>query len=440
MRISSALAGLVCFGFLVSPVSASAAVLDLATAVERSLDRNPKIQEVRERESQTRFEKYNLRSSLLPTIGITAVASHQKDSVANRTVGAVPFSGDSYNLYNVGIRGEQSLFTYGIFAAVKAAELAREISEVALETSERDMTREVIKAYFKVVLKENQVRLLEGEQAAVSDVLRTAQNRLRLGGKRIDVLQVRTQLALVKPKIDRAKNEFTAAAAELAELMQEGTAFELSSQMPNLKVKDVEKRLDLSKFRLPELVKLRLEREQVDEARAVTLGKHLPQLKAIGSYAFANYTKAELFDPASNSWAVQLQLTVPLFSGLSSVFERRALNSRDEQLILRERDTANQLQLAQLKSRKTLESAEASLGSAEEAATLAKDSLREAQRDYRFGILDFLQFMQVQQADFEASSSLAQLRYDAIVAYADYFVASGQPIRTLVNELTQGAK
>ena len=59
----------------------------------------------------------------------------------------------------------------------------------------------------------------------------------------------------------------------------------------------------------------------------------------------------------------------------------------------------------------------------------------EARRSYNLGSIDFLQYMQVQQAEFEAISSLNQLKFGAIVAYANYFVASGQPLATLVNAL-----
>lgn len=440
-RFALSLAALLAIPCLVKQADA-AAPLDLKTAVDQALANSPAIREAEEKLNQLRFQKYGIRSSLLPQIAMSANAAHRKDSVANKTVGAVPFGGSPYNLYNVGIKGEQVLLAYGTFSAVAMAEYDRELGANSVEIARRDLTRRLISVYYRTVMNENLLRLLDEQEKVVGEILSIAQRRVNLGGKRIDVLQVRTQLALLKPKIEKAKNELSAAAAELANLMGKADTSEITirGRMPNISTKELEKFLNLKEFNLPELNAIRLQRAQVDEEKSVTLGKNLPNLKILGDFNFINYTKADLFEPASNAWSVQLLLTVPIFSGLSSVFERRALNSRDAQLEYQERDVTNAVVLEQIKSRKGLESAEASLASAEEAAKLARDSLNEARRDYRFGIMDFLQFLQVEAQDFEAATSLLQLRYDAINASSTYFAASGQPLSTLVEILSREEK
>ncbi len=179
------------------------------------------------------------------------------------------------------------------------------------------------------------------------------------------------------------------------------------------------------------------QREQVSETQSVLLGKHLPSLKLTGDYNFANFTKSDLFDSASNAWVLTLTLNVPLFSGFSSIYERKISASKEVQLELQERDLRNLVSLDQIKSRKALEAAELSLASAAEAASLAKESLTEGRRDYNYGIIDFLQYLQVQRSNFDAISSLNQLKYDNIAALTDYFVASGQPLGTLIELLSQ---
>ena len=422
--------------------TSAATPIDLRTAVNQSMSFSPAIREAEERINQLRFQKYGIRTSILPQIDVTASGSHRKDAVANRTVGAVPFGGSPYNLYSVGVRGEQLLLGYGTFAAISMAEYDRELGETQVEIAKRDLTRRIISVFYRTVLNENLLRIFDEQEKVVGEILGIARRRMNLGGKRIDVLQVQTQLALLKPKIEKAKNELSASAAELANLMgqAENNEITIRGYMPNIVTKDLEKLLNLKEFELPELNAIRLRREQIDKEKSVTLGKNLPNLKLIGDYNFINYTKADLLEPASNSWSMQILLSVPIFSGLSSVFERRALNSRDTQLEFQERNVTNAAVLEQIKSRKSLESAEASLASAEEAAKLARESLNEARREYRFGIIDFLQFLQVEAQDFEAATSLLQLRYDAINASANYFAASGQPLDTLVDLLSKETK
>ncbi len=420
------------------PSMGYSAALDLKGAVEHALAHSPTMKESRERLDQARFQKYALTSTLFPKVDLSASQTHRKDAVANRT--SVPFGGEAYNSYSVSLKGTQPLFVYGIFSGLSQSEYAREITEVEIEIKERDLVRSVINAYYQTLMNDRLLKIYEEQEKVVQEILGTAQRRLSLGGKKIDVLQVRTQLALLKPKIAKAKNELESSAAELANLLGMGENLELTlkGEIPSLGLNQMGKYLDLKVFNLPDLKKVRLQREQLDEEKSVSLGKHLPSLKLIGDYSYNNYTKSDLFLDASNSWSAQLLLDIPLFSGLSSYFERRALTSRGAQLELNEIEVKNRLVLAQIKAKKALETAEASLASAEEAAKLARDSLNEARREYRFGIMDFLGFLQVENTDFQAASSLLQLRYDAIKAYCDYFAASGQPLNILVNLLNDG--
>lgn len=423
---------------LLTAAPASAALLDLTAAVDQAVRNSPVLREAREKQNQFRFEASVSRASLFPLIEATGNAAHRKDTVANRIAGgAILFGGDPYNLYSFGITAEQPLFVWGSLAAVRQAGIDHDVSTLDQEITARDLTRDVISAYYRVVLNENFIRINLEQEEVTKEALNTARTRLGLGGRRLDLLQVRTRLALIRPQIEKARNDLATAAAELAKLMGDTSLanFQLRDSIPKLLLSDVEKELNLKEFHLPELDKLRLSRERLDEQRTIILGKQLPSLRFRGQYNFENYTKAEIFDPAARSWSAGLVLSVPIFSGLSSIFERKSVNAQDAQLEAQEKDTSNALTLAQVRSRKVLDSAGVSLGFAEEAAGLARDSMGQAARDYRFGQIDFLQYLQVQQSNFEALTSLQQWKYDNIVALTDYFRSSGQPISLLVNKL-----
>lgn len=424
-----------------SPLNVSAAILDLNAAVDQAIRNSPVLQEARDKQEQYRFQASGLRATLFPTVDVNGNASRRKDSVANKLPGAVIFGGDPYNIYTLGLTVDQPVLVWGSLAAVRQAGIDHDVSTLDQEITARDLTRDVIAAYYRVVLYQSFININEEQEGVIKEALNTARTRLGLGGRRLDLLQVRTRLALIRPQIEKARNDLAAAAAELAKLMGEPSLgnFELRGVIPKLLYSDVEKRLNLKEFRLPELDRLRLARERLDEERSVILGKQLPSLRFRGEYNFQNYTKAELFDPAANTWSAGLVLSVPLFSGLSSIFERKSVNAQDAQLESQEREQANTLSLAQVRSRKVLDSAGVSLGYAEEAAALARDSMGQAARDYRFGQIDFLQYLQVQQSNFEALTSLAQWKYDNIVALADYFRASGQPLSTLVSSINAAA-
>lgn len=417
--------------------AANAAPLDLASAVKESLNSSPAVREATEKVNQYRQQKRLAISSMFANIDLSVTSTYRKDSVADKS--SVPFDGDPYNIYGAGLKGEQTLYRYGSFSAISKEQYQSEIGVKELEIVRRDLTGEVIRIFYKAILNEKLVRLLEDEEKSVREILLIAQRRLGIGGRRIDVLQVRTRLALLRPKIEKARNERAFSTAELARLIgrSDESEIQISGQIPILDMKKVEQHMNLKEFDILELEKIRLQRAQLEQQKAVAFGKNMPQLKVVGDYSFLNYTKSELFDGASKFWSVQLLLTVPIFSGLSSISERRILVSQDAQFESQERNVFNSVQLAQIKSRKELASAQASLESAGEGVKLARESVVEARREYRVGLMDFLQIFQVESANFEAEMSYLQLRYDVINSYYNFFVASGQPISILVDLLSE---
>jgi outer membrane protein len=427
----------ICFSLLacaIFPLSASAATLTLKGALDIAVDRNNSLREAKEKFNQLRFQASGLWSTILPSVELAASGTYRKDSVANKSVGAVPFGGNPYNLYSLSAKGVQPLFVWGSLAAVRGAGYERDIQNAAVEIAERTVIQDVIAAYYKVVVNQSKIDILLDQEKVVNEALQMAQTRLRLaGGRKLDVLQMRTQLALLKPKIENARIDLATSAANLANLLgeQDRQEIQIRNALPGLKGKVSEAK----GFYLPELERIRLNREKIDTEKSTALGKHLPQLKLIGDYSFLNYTKSDLLDPASNSWSVQVALTVPLFSGLSSIYERRALSSREAQLDFEEANLRNDLNLKQIQSKKSLEAAEASLVAAEQAADLAKQSMVQGRSDFRLGIIDFLQYLQVQESQLEAALSLNQLKYDNIVAYSNYYAASGKPMAELINIL-----
>jgi outer membrane protein len=420
---------------LALPVPALAAPMTLSEAVGMAVSRNATLQAAKEKFNQYRYQASGTWSALLPNISLDASSTYRKDSVANKSVGSVPFGGEPYNLYNLSLKGKQPLFSWGSFSAVREAGYDRDIQQTELEITERTVMKDVISSFYQVVVNEKKVDILLDQQKVVEDALSMAKTRYRLaGGRKLDVLQMRTQLALLKPKIETARIDLATSAAALANLLgeQEKPDIQLRNDLPSLKGKIGQ----AAGGNLPELEKIRLNREKIDAEKSVALGRHLPELSLNGDYSFLNYTKADLLEPSSNSWSVQVLLTVPLFSGLSSIYERRALNSQETQLDFEETNLRNDLNLQQIKSRKAMEAAEASLVSAEEAADLARQSMVQGRSDFRLGIIDFLQYLQVQQSQLEAYLSLNQLKYDNIVAYANYYIASGRPLNELVQLLS----
>lgn len=415
--------------------------LDLKSAIKMAIEHNNTIQSARQKIEQARADTSTTRALIFPSLNLIGTSEERKGAVTGG--GTAPFDGNPYNQYTAHLKLTQPLLAFGSLAAIRQSDYQIQINEIDAEMAERDLTVNVIAAFYKVLLNQRLLTILERTQSVVNESLATTQQRLRTGrGQLLDLLQAKTQIALLKPKIEDAHNQLESAGAQLASYLAEEGKYELQLRgtLRGLLLKDVQKHLNFKAARLPELERVRMQREQLIEQREVTGGKHLPNVMLLGDYGSSSFTKSDLFSGYNTNWSVMLQLTIPIFSGFQSIYERRSLGALDRQIEYQGLELENKLALAQVQSLKTLQSTGASLLSAEEAAELADQSMVEARRNYRLSTIDFLQFLTVQQSSLQAGSALETVRYDNVVALSKYFVATGQPLSVLVDLLQENKK
>ncbi|MEA9355762.1 TolC family protein [Bacteriovorax sp. PP10] len=421
---------------VVSMSTFSQETLDLKSVVEIAKKNNPSILLIQERLNQADAQKTLARSPLFPNLSWNLAGIYQKDAIYT---GSPRFDGDPYNFYSSDVKLVQTIYQYGALDAVTEADYDKKIQLKQLEIAERNLTQNVIDSFYRFILNQQTLENLMKNQEIMQKALTTTNQRYNSGrGQMLDILQVKTQLALIQPQVDQAKNQFEIAGQQLANFMgqKEHSGFNIKGQLKALLLKDVQKYIDLKNYVLPEYDVNQLQLDQLGYTRSVTLGKEYPTVRLIGDYIYSNYKKPDLFSDYSNAWAIQLQLTIPLFSGLSSFSEKQILESQGSQLKISKRNLENDLSLKQVSSFKNLQSSEASLVSSTLAVKLAEESQAEATRIYRLSQIDFLQFLTVQQAALQAKTSLDLLKYQNIIAYSNYFVATGQPLSVLVNILT----
>ncbi len=415
----------------------AAAPMTLKDVLQVAKAANPKIVAAQEKINQYDAQKSLTKSYIFPTLSWSLGGTYLKDAVYT---GSPKFSGDPYNIYASDLKLSQTLYAKGLYSAVSQAEYDKKIQLVNLSIAERDLTQNVIEAFYRFILNQHALENLLKNQDILQKSLGTSTARYERGrGLMLDILQVKTQLALIEPQIENAKNQFVIAGQQLINFMGENAHdnLKLKGKLKTILLKDVQKYLDLKNIHLPEYELNQLQLTQLEYTRDITLGKNYPTIKLVGDYLYNNYKKAELFSDYSNAWAIQLQLVIPLFSGFSSNDERAILASQDTQLRIARRDLENSLNLKQVSSMQNLEASETSISSAEVAVKLANQAQDEASRMYKLSQIDFLQYLTVQQSALQANSSYDQLKYQSIIAYSNYFVASGQSLNILVDILSE---
>ncbi|MGZ3727359.1 MAG: TolC family protein [Pseudobdellovibrio sp.] len=417
--------------------SPAGSILTLQQAIDTGLKSNASINQLREKLNETSGSISLGRSTLFPTINLNADVQKKKDATANKT--SVPFGGDPYDNYGLDVSLSQPLFYYGVVDGVRKLELDDQIAKTDLKIGERDLTSNIIQAYYRAVFSQKQWQLLIDEQNIVTESLQTTKHRMQIGrGQLLDVLQVQTQLALLKPKIEDAKNQLTVSYSQLAAYMgvEKLPSETLSTNLPSVKTEEVKSLIESQSVELPELTVIKLSRDQNHLERNVAWGKDLPQLKFDVDYSFASYSSSQLLEEPSNSWVAQLVLTVPLFSGLSSRDESKIYSARDSEYEHQFRDKSDSLKVAETSALQALDSSDVSLSSSEEAVDLANKSFNEASRNYRLSTIDFVQYLQVQQTRLDALISLQQIKLNSINAATNYVVSKGGELNRLAQYLS----
>jgi outer membrane protein TolC len=413
--------------------------IQISAAVSMAMSNSPVILKAKEKLNEATAKASSTASSLLPTVNAIAEADYKKDSLLLLNP---LFGGQPYNLYGVGFQARQPIFA-GVWpwTILGVARKQLTLAQIEFETARRDLTLQVLKAFYTVLLNERAVQILVDTEKAEKEFLATAEHYLAIGrAHKLDILQFRTQLALLRPQILQAQAALQVSGFQLATLLGDANSARLEIT-GSLKTPDVRSFPKAAKpSSLLEIEHVEEQRRQLDDSRDISLAAHWPQLAAIGGFNAAATEKTKIFDQDGRSWVFGVQLTIPLFSGLSSVFDRRVLAAQESQLALDEKSTRDSLALAQLTAERDLQLSQALLEADVTALNEAREADRVARRDYGLGTATYLQLFDSIKNLLNAELAYNQASFDAIINSSKYFTAYGMPLDKLVEQLDHAVK
>jgi outer membrane protein len=415
----------------------TASTLTISNSVQQSLDKNPDVLTARELLNQTDSEFRLAVAKIFPTIAGQVDGSYSKNSPLLSS--DVLFGGNPYNQYQVGLTLNQPLWDGGaILAGYHFAIKDREIKQYALDVQERTTTESVLEAFYTVILNQRLYEIYRQNYTFDKEIQTITERYFKIGrAQKIDLLQVQTQTALMPPLISTAEAAMVTSAATLAQLLRD-------LNVTNLRVKGslvapdpkwVKSMLAQKMTELPEVSEIRRQVDQFGDTRDIDMAPFNPQLAFVGQIGRTAYSKTDLLDDNATNWTLGLQLNIPIFQGLTSVYTRQNLASSQKQLEYTETKTADTVSSNEIQTEKNFKVADDTLRSSEEAARLGRESLDEAKKDWRLAIISYTQYQTSEQAYLTAEVSYYQAKYGYIVAVAKYFEAVGVPIHFLIDKL-----
>jgi outer membrane protein TolC len=417
------------------PQTTNTLTMSIKQTVDHALTRNPDVLNDREYLTEADANTSFAIAQIFPTISGTASANIQKDAV---NTGNALFNGSSYNQYVAQLHLVQPLYEGGaILAGLSAAKKDRDVHQYTLEIEERDLTVQVIQAFYSVFSNKKVYETLMENEKVEKEALTTTERYYRIGrGQLLDVLQSKAQIALLEPQIATSQNQMRSSVSQLVTLMHESktTGVNLIGSLASIDTEVVRSLMPV-RHKLPEISQGETAISEFDDRAQVTMAPFYPSMSLQANYGQTSTSRSDLFSDYANGWNIGLYLTIPLFSGLSSVFERRSLDSQTAQLEYGQDKLLDTLALNQVTAEQSLDTAANVLKGSREAARLSRASLKEALREFKLQTINYLQLLTSETGDLTAQIAYIQAKGSYINALATYCQTSGIPIQKLVSLL-----
>lgn len=399
----------------------AAPVLTLEEALTTALKNNPQIVEAKENLNGTDARTGLALSNYYPQISITADWSRGR-SYLTALQGIKTTEVNTEALYL-----KQTIYDFGRTAgAVAAARGNHDAADQALAVTLQDLTLRVRSAYYLLLAAEKQVVAIRETVKAREDVFRQAEEFLKQGVRaKVDVARAEATLFAAKTSLIRADNNREIVRVELANAM----GMESLGERPLVEPPSVSPPVPEMASSQQDALRNRSELRQFAALKSAASGNltsakssYLPILSGVASAGYADRD----FPPTGNVWGVGLNLTVPLFSGFSSVEQVREATAAINSIEARQNSLRLQISKEVESARLGVNEAAARMVSTEKEVAAANESKSLAEGRYQEGVGSIIEVSDAQSQALDAQTSNIQAKYDYYTALARFDRAVGK--------------
>ena len=381
------------------------------------------------------------RSTLLPTVNLTASSTYNKNEVQyNQAVPSTVIQGTSQFINNgAAINLVMPIYRQNNWQIYSESDLQVAQSEAQFKNAEQDLILRSAQAYFDVLAAQDAVNLAAAQKDAIAEQLAQAKRNFEVGSATItDTLEAQARFDLVDAQAivaqstleikERTYQQLTNAMP--GNLQAVGSAFALETPQPA----DAEKWVEQGQLGNLQLAAAQAAAELADKEVVRNRGGHYPTLDLVASYGknkikpmgegtFGNGNNA--LDTDQTTSYVGVQLNLPLFTGGSTNSKWREAEAN--------RDRAN-AELESARRNVDLQTRQAYSGvvngmsqvMALEQALKSSEKLLEASKlGQEVGVRTNLDVLNAQQQLYSTRRDLSQAKYNYLISRLKLKAATG---------------
>ncbi len=418
------------------PTAGAQMRLSLDEALELALSENPTIRIAELEVERYDYVKRQTWGALLPQV--SAGGSYTRSIVKSEMRGGLSFGADN----TFALQGDLSLplFAPTVYRTLRMNDTQMAAAVESARASRIALVAEVKKAFYNILLAEQSLAVLRESEATVQRTVDDTQVQYDHGlASEYDLLTAQVQLSNLRPTILQTENSIKLAKLQLKMYLSipESVEIEVEGALDAMRDEVLAGTdglsLDLSEN--SDLRSLELQEELLRRSlRAANAGR-LPTLAAFGT---ASYTGNDMEpfmgmgagDDARYFWthpiSIGLQLSVPIFSGLTKMNKSRELKNQIAQIAL-QRDYARQQVDVQVRAAlNDLLTARETMFAQEKTVEQARHAYRISDARYRAGAGTILELNSAQLAQTQAQLNFSQAIYDYLSAKAEYDRIAGR--------------
>ncbi|NOY68834.1 MAG: TolC family protein [Deltaproteobacteria bacterium] len=308
----------------------------------------------------------------------------------------------------------------------KQAGFAQKAEDSRLKQTEQEIIFQTIKAYFGLVLAQENIGVVQQALKTAHAHLEMMENRYKNGlTVKSDVLRAKVHISSLDQDLAIADSRVYVARATLNAVMGNKHEKPLKpvTMLSDNKIPatPLDQWISLTHKNRPELMQTVLEEKMANAELKKSKARNLPSLSLNGSYEI----NSENFDSSKDNYTIGAAVTMNLFSGFG-------YSAKTEEALLRARQVRHLKD--DLESRITLEvrqayydvmSAQKRIDTAKTAIDQAKEAMRIVSNRYESGILPVVSLLDAEVAVYEAINNYNRSLYEKTIAAVELKKAAG---------------
>lgn len=410
----------------------------LIDVIEQALCHNPKTREAWASARQMASQLGVAEAGYLPSLTFNMPVSRSQNTAGGGISNGVPINGGGgsnsprrdtqYTRIVPTLSVNYLLLDFGGRAArVEAARLALEAANWQHAAVIQNVLYQAIQSYYQLFAAKASLEAAEQTVRSMQLAYDSAAYRFEIGSAALgDKLQAQTTLA--QAKVNRRTQEGTAQSqlGLIAQVMGLNPSSGLEFEAPKLigpdpeRERDVESLMDLAREARPDLASAEAQVKASEANILAAKSQGMPQLSLVGNYAYFD----SLNNTAVSSWAIGVQMSVPLFTGFSNSYQVQASEEQAE-VQAASRDALEQAVTQGVwQAYYTLAATRDNLKNTEELLESAQEAERVALGRYREGVGNIVELT-------NAENNLANARYSFVQAHFNWRIGKAQLAQAL---------